>query len=70
MSEYEMSVRCGDKTYNISVSGKDVYFSSSSRTGGITLKGIKIYNNELRTTSDNKAASEFAICQAIQISLK
>ena len=70
MSEYAMSVRCGDKTYNISVSGKDVYFSSSSRTGGITLKGIKIYNNELRTTSDNKAASEFAICQAIQISLK
>lgn len=70
MSEYAMSVRCGDKTYNISVSRKDVYFSSSSRTGGTTLKGIMNYNNELRTTDNNKPASEFSICQAIQKSLR
>lgn len=70
MAEYAMSVKCGDKTYNISVSGKDVYFSSSSRTGGTSLKGIKNYNNELRTTSDSKPASQFVICQAIQQSLR
>jgi len=70
MAEYAMSVKCGDKTYNISVSGKDVYFSSNTKTGGITLKGIKNYNNELRSTSDNKPVSKFELCQAIQRSLK
>ena len=70
MAEYAMSIKCGDKTYNLSVSGKDVYFSRDSKTGGLTLHGIKNYNNELRATSDNKPASTFAICQAIQNSLK
>lgn len=69
MAEYAMSVRCGDKSYNLSVSGKDVYFSSSSKTGGITLKGIKNIDNQLRATSNNKPVNDFAICQAIQKSL-
>jgi len=69
MSEYAMTLKCGNKTYNLSVSGKDVYFSSSSQTGGMKLKGIKNYNNELRV-SDNKPASEFSLCQAIQKSFK
>ncbi len=53
-----------------SVSGEVVYFSSSSRTGGIKLKGIKNHKNELRTSDNNEVATEFAICQAIQKSLK
>ena len=69
MSVHVMSVKCGDKTYHISASGKDVYFSSNSKTGGFTLKGIKVYNNELRTISDNKPATDFALCQAIKKSL-
>lgn len=70
MAIFATSVRCGDKTYHISVSGKDVYFSSSSKTGGLTLRGIKNYNNELRTSLDNKPVNEFSICQAIRNSLK
>jgi len=69
MAIFIVSLKCGDKTYNLSASGKDVYFSSSAKTGGTSLKGIKNHNNELRTTSDNKAATEFAICQAIKKSL-
>jgi len=69
MATYATTIRCGDKTYHISVSGKDVYFSSSSKTGGLTLRGIKNYNNELRTSIDNKPVNEFAICQAIRGSL-
>lgn len=66
MATFAMSVKCGDKKYHISVSGKDVYFSSSQKTGGASLKGIKNYNNELRTVSDNKPATEFSLCQAIR----
>jgi len=69
MATYIMDIKCGDKKYYLSVSGQDVYFNSSSKTGGFTLKGIKNYNNELRTISDNKPASDFALCQAIKKSL-
>ena len=66
MATYIMSIKCGDKKYNLSVSGEDVYFSSSSKTGGTTLKGIRNYNNELRKRSDNKAANEFDMCMLIK----
>lgn len=70
MSEYALTVKYGDKSYNISVSGKDVYFSGSSKTGGMTLKGIKCINNQLKTSSDNKVATDFQLAQAIGRSLK
>lgn len=70
MSEYAKTIKCGDKSYNLSVSGKDVYFSSSSKTGGTTLKGIKNINNELRTSIDNKPATDFSLCDAIRNSIK
>lgn len=70
MSEYATTVKYGDKSYNISVSGKDVYFSSTSKTGGITLKGIKCINNQLCISEDSKPASDFQIAQAIGKSLK
>lgn len=66
MAQYVMTVKCGDKNYHISVSGKDVYYSSGSKTGGMTLKGVKCYNNELRNTSDNKPITELGICLAIK----
>ena len=69
MAIFAISIKCGDKTYNLSVNGSDVYFSSSAKTGGTTLRGVRNYNNELRTTSDNKAATQFALCQAIKASL-
>jgi hypothetical protein len=69
MADYLMSLKCGDKTYYLSGSGKDVYFSSSSKTGGTTLKGVKLYNNELRLTSTNKPASEAQLAIQIQKSL-
>ena len=70
MSEYATTVKYGDKSYYVSVGGKDVYFSSSSKTGGIKLKGIACINNQLRNTSDNKPATEFQIAQAIGRSMK
>lgn len=69
MATYMTSLKCGDKTYYLSYSGKDIYFDSSNKTGGTTLKGIKIYNNEMRNI-DNKSVSNFDICQAIKNSLK
>lgn len=66
MADFIKKIKCGDKTYNISGSGKEVYFSSSNRTGGSKLKGIKLYNNELRCTSDNKSPSDVVICQKIK----
>lgn len=69
MSVFARTIKVGDKTYNLSISGKDVYFSSSSKTGGTTLKGIKVYNNEFRKTSDNKFATDFDIAAAINRSL-
>lgn len=65
MSEYATTIKYGDKSYHVSVSGENVYFSSSSRTGGTSLKGIKCVNNQLRTSSNNKAATDFQIAQAI-----
>ena len=70
MSEYATTVKYGDKSYHISVSGKDVYFSSSNKTGGTTLKGIKCINNQLCLSTDSKPATIFQIAQAIGQSLK
>lgn len=69
MAIYMTSLKCGDKTYYLSYSGRDIYFSSSSKTGGITLKGIKIYNNEMRDIN-GRTISEFDICLAIKNSLR
>jgi hypothetical protein len=69
MAEYATTVKYGDKAYYLSVSGKDVYFSSTNRTGGLSLKGIKCHNNQLRTVSDNKPATDFQLGQAIGRSL-
>ena len=70
MAEYVTTVKYGDRSFHISVSGKDVYFSSSNKTGGLSLKGIKCVNNQLRTTSNNKSATEFQIAQAVGKSMK
>lgn len=70
MAEFIKKIKCGDKIYNISGSGKDVYFSSSSKTGGLSLKGVKLYNNELRLTSTNKVPTDLQLCVQIQASLK
>lgn len=67
MAEFIKKIQCGDKTYNLSGSGKDVYFSSSSETGGTTLKGVKLYNNELRLTETNKEPTEMQICNQITL---
>lgn len=66
MATFIKRIKCGDKTYNISYSGKDVYFSSSSRTGGSQLKGVRIYNNELRLNSTNKPISDVDLCARIK----
>jgi len=68
MADYATTVKNGNKSYHISISGKDVYFSSTKKTGGIGLKGIKCINNQLRNTA-NKAVSEFELAQAISRSL-
>lgn len=70
MAEYATTIKYGDKSYYVSVGGKDVYFSSSNRTGGLGLKGIKCINNQLVNTSDSKPATDFQIAQAIGRSLK
>lgn len=70
MSEYATTVKYGDKSYHLSVDGKTVYFSSSNKTGGLTLKGIKCVNNQLQVTSTGKEASDFQLAQAIKSSLK
>ena len=71
MSIYIKTVKCGDKSYYLSISGEDVYFSSTSKTGGTRLKGIKNYNNILKSTKTNKKVdSDFIICEAISESLK
>lgn len=70
MSEYLISIKIGEKKYHISHSGETVYYSSSSKTGGTTLKGIKFKNNQLINTSTNKEATEFNIAQAIEKSKK
>jgi len=70
MSEFVTKVKCGDKTYNISASGSVVYFSSGSKTGGTILRGVKIYNNELRLKDTNKPPSDFNLCSQIKESLK
>ncbi len=70
MSEYAMSITCGNKTYNISVdSDGDVYFSSSKKTGGLKLEGIKNVKNNLISNDTDKTATNHQICQAIQRSL-
>jgi hypothetical protein len=69
MATHIRDVRCGNKTYYLSINAQDVYFSSTSKSGGLSLKGIKNYHNELRNTSNNKAASDFDLCQAIRNSL-
>jgi hypothetical protein len=66
MADYIMTIKCGDKSYHLSASGKDVYYSSDNKTGGLSLKGAKMYNNEIRSTSDNKPLSEAQLCILIK----
>ena len=68
MANFLIKIKCGDKTYNISHSGEDLYFSSSSSTGGFTLRGMKFKSNEIKNTSTGKPANDFEICQAIRAS--
>jgi len=63
MAEYLKTLKCGGKTYYVSHSGSDVYYNSSSKTGGFTLKGAKFVSNEIKV--NGKPASDFDLCQAI-----
>lgn len=61
-------IKVGDKTYYLSQSGEDVYYSTSNRTGGLTLKGVKFRNNQILKKSNNRPMTEFEIAQAIRAS--
>lgn len=67
MATYVRSIKVGDKTFHISASssGKELYYSSSSKTGGSSLRGLKLVNHEFRSTSTGKAISENELAQAI-----
>jgi hypothetical protein len=66
MAEHIMTIKCGDKSYHLSASGKDIYYSPNNKTGGIALKGAKMYNNEIRLTSDDKPIGEAQLCMLIK----
>lgn len=65
MAKFLTTIKCGQKKYNISHTGKDVYFSASAKTGGNTLKGVRFTNNQI-VSNNGKAMSDFDICQAIK----
>ena len=69
MATFLTSIKCGGKTYNLSNSGSAIYFTSLSKTGGFTLKGVKYRNGEVILNSTNKPATEFNICEQIKKSL-
>ena len=68
MATFIMCIECGDKKYNISYTGKEVYYSSSSKTGGTKIKGVRMHKNEIRMNSTNKPASDVELCQQIKAS--
>ncbi len=64
MADFLITIQVGNKKYNLSHSGETVYYSSSSKTGGTTLKGVKFKNNQL-IDSDNNALNNFQIAQKL-----
>lgn len=66
MATYLTTIQVGSKKYHISYSGDSLYFSSSNKTGGSTLKGLKFKNNEIVFKSNSKVATEFDIAEAIK----
>lgn len=70
MATYLTTITVGAKKYHISHNGTDLYFSSSNKTGGSSLKGLKFKNNEIIKNSDNKVATEYDIAEAIKKSQK
>lgn len=42
MATYATTVKCGDKSYNLSVSGRDVYYSRSSKQEDLGLKALTV----------------------------
>lgn len=69
MASFLTNIKCGNKTYNLSNSGDAVYFTSLSKTGGFTLKGIKYKDAQIILSSTNKPATQFNICEQIKKSL-
>lgn len=70
MAEYATTIKYGDRSFYLSISGEDVYFSSSNKTGGLTLKGIKHKNNQMIDTSTGKPATNYQLGQALARSMK
>lgn len=60
-------IQVGDKKYYLSHNEEDVYYSTSNKTGGSTLKGVKFKSerNEF-LNSKNEVMNEFKIAEAIR----
>ena len=64
MATHLMDLKCGGRTYYINHNGKDVYYSTSSRTAGSTrIRGLEYRSNQIIDTSTGRPATEFEICQ-------
>lgn len=61
-------IQVGDKKYYLSHNEEDVYYSTSNKTGGSTLKGVKFKSerNEFLNKSDNTVMNKFEIAEAIR----
>lgn len=66
MATYLTTIQVGQKKYHISHSNENLYFSSSSKSSGNSLKGLKFKNNEIISTKSGKSVTEFDIAEAIK----
>lgn len=66
MATHITTLKVGTKTYNLSATGKTVFFNASSKTGGFILKGVTYKDNQFILTSTSKVASEYQLGSAIE----
>lgn len=63
------SIKVGDKTYYLSFSNKEIYYSTSSnKVGGTRLRDLRLYNNQLESYIDGKwkrVENDFQIAEMI-----
>lgn len=66
MATHLKDLKCGSKTYYISHSGTDIYWSTFGRGKGTNhAKGLKFKSNDIINNDTGKSATDYEICQKI-----
>lgn len=65
MATYLKTLEHGTKKYHVSHNGEALYYSTSNKTGGSLIKGVKFKRNQICLTKTGQEISTYDLCQLI-----